>query len=158
VDKLSLVIFQQDCVGCHACEVACKQEHGLGVGPRFVKVVERSPHYFPIFCHHCSKPPCEDACPVEAISRDERGIALIDEKLCIGCVACVEACPFGAMQFDEEREVAVKCDLCSERLKRSEEPACSMVCPTRCISWGDTKAIYEKIERRLLQQQDSVRQ
>jgi Fe-S-cluster-containing dehydrogenase component len=154
VERLSLIIFQEDCMGCHACEVACKQEHGLDVGPRLIKVIERSPYYIPIYCHHCSRPPCKDACPVEAISRDERGIAHIDEQLCIGCMACIEGCPFGAVQFDEEREVALKCDLCFERLEKGEEPACSMVCPTRCIIWGDTKAIYQMMERRLLQQQD----
>jgi Fe-S-cluster-containing dehydrogenase component len=87
---------------------------------------------------------------VDAISRNERGIVLIDKDLCIGCKACIEACPFGAMQFDEEREVALMCDLCYERLKTNEEPACSMACPTRCILWGDMRAISEKMERRLL--------
>ena len=149
--KVSLMVFQKDCMGCHACEVACKQEHGLGVGPRFIKVIERAPSYYiPIYCHHCAKPPCKDSCPVDAISRNEWGIVRVDEELCIGCKACVEACPFGAMQFDEEQEVAMMCDLCYERLKNDEEPACSMVCPTRCILWGDMKAISEKMEQRLL--------
>jgi Fe-S-cluster-containing dehydrogenase component len=152
MDKVSLIIFQEDCVGCHACEVACKQEHGLDVGPRLIRVVERPPVYVPIYCHHCSKPPCRDSCPVEAISRDETGIVHIDEELCIGCKACVEACPFGAMQFDDETDVAVKCDLCYERLKSGREPACSKACPTRCIVWGDMKAINRKMERRLLRQ------
>jgi Fe-S-cluster-containing dehydrogenase component len=154
MDKLALIIFQEDCTGCHACEVACKQEHGLDVGPRLIKVIERSPVFLPIYCHHCSKPPCKDACPPEAISRDERGIAHIDEELCIGCMACIEACPFVAMQFDQEREVAVKCDLCYERLNSGQEPACTMACPTRCILWGDMKAIRGKMERRLVQQVD----
>ena len=153
MEKVSLVIFQKDCMGCHACEVACKQEHNLGVGPRLIKVVEKSPAYIPIYCHHCARPPCKDACPVEAIFRDERGIVHIKEERCIGCKACIEACPFGAMQFDEEREVAVKCDLCHERLKNNEEPACSKACPTQCILWGDMKNLSEEIQERLLQHQ-----
>jgi len=155
MEKVSLLIFQKDCMGCHACEVACKQEHNLGVGPRLIKVIERAPCYIPIYCHHCARPPCKDACPVEAIFRDERGIVHIKEDLCIGCKACIEACPFGAMQFDEQREVAMKCDLCHERLKNNEEPACSMACPTRCILWGDMKKISEEIEERSLQEQTS---
>jgi Fe-S-cluster-containing dehydrogenase component len=149
--KLSLMVLQKDCMGCHACEVACKQEHGLGVGPRLIKVIERAPDYVPIYCHHCAKPPCKDSCPVDAISKDERGIVHVDAELCIGCKACIEACPFGAMQFDEQREVALMCDLCYERLNNNEEPACSMACPTRCILWGDMTAISQEMESRLLQ-------
>jgi len=152
MEKVSLIIFQKDCMGCHACEVACKQEHNLGVGPRLIRVVEKSPVYIPIYCHHCAKPPCKDACPVEAIFRDEQGIVLINEELCIGCKACLEACPFGAMQFDDDKEIAVNCDLCHERLKNNEEPACSLICPTRCILWGDMKKVSEEIEERFLQQ------
>ena len=148
--KVSLMILQKDCVGCHACEIACKQEHGLGVGPRLIKVIERSPAYIPIYCHHCAKPPCKDVCPADAISRNDRGIVSVDVELCIGCRACVEACPFGAMQFDEDKDVAMMCDLCYDRLQNGEEPACSTVCPTRCILWGDMKAIYDGMEQKLL--------
>ena len=151
--KMSLIIFQGDCTGCHACEVACKQEHGLGIGPRLIRVIEKTPDFIPIYCHHCAKAPCKDACPVDAITKNEQGIVLIDNELCIGCKACVEACPFGAMQFDEDREIAVKCDLCIDRLKNNEEPACSLACPTNCIFWGDMKNdISYRIEKRALEE------
>jgi NADH-dependent fumarate reductase subunit E len=150
VGNVSLIIFQDNCVGCHACEVACKQEHGLDVGPRLIKVLERAPFYVTIYCHHCTKPPCKDACPEEAIFRDETGIVQIKQDRCIGCKACLEACPFGSLQFDELREVAVKCDLCHERLKNDEEPACATVCPTRCILFGDMKRISKELEERSL--------
>ena len=150
MEKVSLIFFKSDCIGCHSCEIACKQEHGLGVGPRLVKVIEKAPDFIPVYCHHCADAPCKNACPVEAISRNEQGIVLIDDGLCIGCKACVEACPFGAMQFDEEREIAVKCDLCIERLKNNELPACVLVCPTNCILYGDMREIQEKIEQRII--------
>ena len=146
MEKISLIVFQKDCMGCHACEVACKQEHNLGIGPRLIRVVEKSPFYIPIYCHHCARPPCRDACPVEAILRDERGIVRINEEMCIGCKACVEACPFGAMQFDDDKDIAVKCDLCYERLKNNEEPACCKACPTQCIFWGDMKKLSDRVE------------
>ncbi len=143
--KISLVFLKKDCMGCHACEVACKQEHGLGPGPRLVRVIENSPDFMPVYCHHCAHPPCQAACPSDAIRRNDRGIVLLDGDLCIGCRECLQACPFGAMQFDEDNEVAIKCDLCIERLERGEQPACSSVCATRCIFWGDTRRLSEKL-------------
>jgi Fe-S-cluster-containing dehydrogenase component len=147
MEKIALLISKKNCMGCHACEVACKQEHGLGVGPRLVKVLEKSPDYIPIYCHHCAKAPCQKACPVEAISRNEQGIVLIDDDLCIGCRECLEACPFGAMQFEDQREVAVKCDLCLHRLAENKQPACLSVCPTGCISLGGKKSIAAVFEK-----------
>ena len=145
MSKITLRFFKADCMGCHGCEVACKQEHGLGVGPRLVRVVEDSPDFVPIYCHHCAKAPCREACPSGAIFRNDRGIVLIDPELCIGCKDCLEACPFGAMQYDDERETAVKCDLCSDRLENGQAPACSTVCGTGCIFWGDTGQLTERI-------------
>ena len=147
MEKISLVISRKDCMGCHACEVACKQEHGLGVGPRLVRVLEKGPDFFPVYCHHCAKAPCKEACPVEAIFRNEQGVVLIDNDLCIGCRECLEACPFGAMQFDDHREIAVKCDLCVHRLADGKSPACMSVCPTGCIRFGDQKNIASVFEK-----------
>jgi Fe-S-cluster-containing dehydrogenase component len=143
--KLSLMFYKKDIMGCHACEVACKQEHGLGVGPRLVRVIEEAPDYYPVYCHHCADAPCKKACPTEAIARNEQGIVLIDAALCIGCRECLEACPFGAMQFDDDRECAVKCDLCVERLAAGGTPACGAVCPTACITWGSSKVQADRL-------------
>jgi len=86
--KVSLVFNENDCMGCHACEVACKQEHDLGVGPRVVKVIEKSPRFWPLFCHHCDDAPCAKACPVDAIIKDpETGVVLHDREKCTGCDA-----------------------------------------------------------------------
>ncbi len=147
MEKVSLQIRKTDCMGCHACEVACKQEHGLGVGPRLVRVIEEISDFIPVYCHHCARPSCKEACPVEAISRNEQGIVLIDNDLCIGCRECIEACPFGAMQFEDNQEVAVKCDLCIERLVDNKQPSCMGVCPTGCIQFGAKKNIAAVFER-----------
>jgi Fe-S-cluster-containing dehydrogenase component len=147
---LSLIVNTKDCVGCHACEIACKQEHNLPVGPRLIKVSSEGPRqidgkpqlrYKVEHCQHCNLPPCKDACPVSAISTREDGIAIISEELCNGCMKCIEACPYGVMQFDEVRKLARKCDLCVERLDKGLQPACIAICPSHCISFGNRKKL-----------------
>lgn len=133
MERLKLRINAEDCMGCHACEIACKQEHGLGVGPRLIKIIEHIDRFTPIYCRHCARPPCREACPVEAIKKDEEGIVHISEELCIGCRDCVDACPFGTMQFDEVQGMARKCDLCAALLAEGQMPACASVCATKCI-------------------------
>jgi len=86
--KITLVFDERNCSGCHACEVACKQEHGLGVGPRIVRVIERAPAFKPLYCHHCIDAPCAIACPEDAITTDpETGVVLHDIDKCDGCDA-----------------------------------------------------------------------
>jgi NADPH-dependent glutamate synthase beta subunit-like oxidoreductase len=86
--KISLKFYEEDCSGCHSCEVACKQEHGLGVGPRVVRVIEKAPNFKPLFCHHCKEPACALACPEDAITKDpETGVVLHDNDKCTGCNA-----------------------------------------------------------------------
>ena len=86
--KVTLLFNQYECMGCHACEVACKQEHGLGVGPRVVRVLERAPFFKPLFCHHCDHAPCALSCPEDAITIDPKTkVVLVDEDKCNGCDA-----------------------------------------------------------------------
>jgi NADPH-dependent glutamate synthase beta subunit-like oxidoreductase/Fe-S-cluster-containing dehydrogenase component len=90
MEKITLAFNEKNCSGCHACEVACKQEHGLGVGPRLVRVLERTPFFKPLYCHHCEEAPCVIACPESAITQDPRsGVVLVDESKCTGCDAVV---------------------------------------------------------------------
>ena len=152
--EYALMVDAKSCVGCNACEVACKQEHNLPVGPRWIMVFPGSVEeiegrlqlrYVVTHCMHCSQPLCRDACPVGAITKREDGIVLIDEELCTGCRDCIEACPLGAMQFDEEKSLAEKCDLCIERIERGLQPACVAACPSHCIYFGDTSYITEQL-------------
>ncbi len=157
--EYALIVNTEECVGCNACEVACKQEHNLPVGPRWIRVRPDSPReiegklqlrYVVTHCMHCSRPPCKDVCPVEAISKREDGIVLIDEELCTGCKDCIEACPLGVMQFDVEKGVVQKCDLCVDRLDRGLQPACVTTCPGHCIYSGDIKEITDKLGQKRL--------
>ncbi len=88
--KVTLMINEGECMGCHACEVACKQEHGLGVGPRVIRVLERAPSFKPLFCHHCEDAPCALACPEDAITIEAKTkVVLLNEDQCNGCDAII---------------------------------------------------------------------
>jgi NADPH-dependent glutamate synthase beta subunit-like oxidoreductase len=88
MNKITLMINERNCCGCHACEVACKQEHGLGVGPRIVRVIEKAPVFKPLYCHHCEDAPCAIACPEGAITTEPgTGVVLHDNDKCDGCDA-----------------------------------------------------------------------
>lgn len=159
VKKYSLIVNTKDCVGCSACEVACKQEHNLSPDSGWIEVHSDGPReiedklqlrYMVTHCMHCSRPSCRDVCPVDAISKRRDGIVLIDEKLCNGCKACIEACPFGVMQFDEERGVAQKCDLCVDRLDNGLQPTCVAACPSHCIYLGDIQEITKRLGKETL--------
>ena len=157
--EYALMVNTEDCVGCNACEVACKQEHNLPVGPRWIRVFPDSPReiegrlqlrYVVTNCMHCSHPLCRDACPVDAITKREDGIVLIDKELCTGCKDCIEACPLGVMQFNEAEGLAEKCDLCVERIDKGREPACVAACPSHCIYFGDISRITAQLGKQKL--------
>lgn len=138
-----LEVEEEECWGCRACEVACKQEHRLPAGLRLIRVVEDGPRMTegrPFFlyrlhlCRHCEQPSCLPTCPEGAISQRADGIVILDEKRCSGCRACLEACPYQAIVFDPEQGVARKCNLCHHRVDQGLLPACADgICLAHCI-------------------------
>ena len=155
------------CVGCHACVTSCKEWNTSGsAGPltdlnayganpsgtffNRVQTFEAGTFpntqtvHFPKSCLHCEEPPCVPVCPTGAsYKRKEDGIVLVDYDKCIGCSYCSWACPYGARELDQERQVMTKCTLCvdriySETLPESEKkPACVLACPTSARIFGD---------------------
>jgi molybdopterin-containing oxidoreductase family iron-sulfur binding subunit len=109
-DKLSwaMLIDVRKCVGCYACTIACKSENisPPAVAYRKVLDLERGKYpdlrrdFVPVLCNHCENPPCVTACPVKATKKRPDGIVDMDYKQCIGCRACLNACPYGARQSD----------------------------------------------------------
>ena len=102
--------------------------------------------HFPKSCLHCEDPPCVPVCPTGAsYKRKEDGIVLVDYDKCIGCKYCAWACPYGARELDEERQVMTKCTLCVDRIydeqlpKEDRKPACVKACPTGARLFGDVK-------------------
>ena len=151
MSRLALMIDLERCIGCKSCEVACKQEHGLGLGEYRNRVLwlgdERSGalDFLTLSCAHCERPACLRACPVtpKAIEKDPiTGIVRVDESRCTGCGECVVACPYGAMGYDDRGHHAQKCDLCSQRRADGEATtACASVCPGRAITFGEREQL-----------------
>ena len=169
------------CIGCKACEVACKEWNQLpstngGVAEmsgnsydntmrldgnhwRHVKFVEqfsedRSEGRWLMMsdvCKHCVRAPCLEVCPTGAIIRTEFDTVVIQSDTCNGCRACIAACPFGVIGINPAADVAQKCTLCYDRLQAGLEPACSKACPTDSIRFGTIRELKQMAEARVEQ-------
>lgn len=143
--KWAKVIDHESCIGCHACTTACKSENEvpLGVTRTYVKAVDVGvfPQVRRAFqvtrCNQCEDSPCTVACPTSAMYRRDDGIVDFDKSICIGCKACIAACPYDAIFINPEDGAAEKCNFCAHRLEMDLEPACVTVCPTQAIMVGD---------------------
>ncbi len=93
--------------------------------------------FVPKMCNHCAKSPCTQVCPVGATYESPEGIALVDDKYCIGCRYCIQACPYGCRYLHPVKNTVDKCTLCYHRIKKGLSPACIEVCPTGARIYGD---------------------
>jgi len=155
VTRFGFALDQRSCIGCHACTVACKQEHGveLGVFRTWVKYIEQGTfpdvrRYFSVLrCNHCDDAPCVEVCPVTALYKREDGIVDFDPERCIGCKACLNACPYDALYIDPNSQTAAKCNFCAHRVDVGLKPSCEIVCPTQAITSGDLDDPDSEISR-----------
>ena len=139
------VIDHTRCIGCHACTTACKSENlvPVSVTRTYVKHVDvgvfpqaRRAHQV-TRCNQCAHAPCVTACPTAAMFKRADGIVDFDKSICIGCKACMAACPYDAIFINPEDHSAEKCNFCAHRIDIGLEPACVVVCPTQAILVGD---------------------
>ncbi len=159
------VIDNRKCIGCHACSTACKSENEvpLGVYRTWVKYVETGTypntrrHFQVTRCNHCANPPCVRICPVSAMYQRADGIVEFDGNACIGCKACMQACPYDAIYIDPETKTAAKCHYCAHRTEIGLEPACVVVCPEQAIIAGDMDDPDSNISYLLARQDVTVR-
>jgi Fe-S-cluster-containing dehydrogenase component len=143
--RYGFAIDQRTCIGCHACTVACKTEHEVPVGQfrTWVKYVDKGEYpsttreFGVLRCNHCTDAPCVAICPTGALFTRDDGIVDFDSDSCIGCKACMQACPYDAIYVDESTHTAAKCNFCAHRVDAGLEPACVVVCPTQSIWVGD---------------------
>ncbi|MGH9540799.1 MAG: 4Fe-4S dicluster domain-containing protein [Terriglobales bacterium] len=162
--RYGFVIAQDRCIGCHACTVACKEEHQvpIGVFRTWVKIIEQGsfPHAQRAFgvmrCNHCDAAPCTAICPTSALFRRSNGIIDFDSSRCVGCKACMQACPYDALYLDPASNTAAKCNFCAHRVERGLEPACVIVCPTQAILAGDLDDPSSNVSRVIAEQTTTV--
>ena len=148
-----LVVSGDKCTGCQRCEINCTLVNDGEASTHLSRVkvtrnlksydghgiYEDDWVYFPETCRQCEDPWCGNACPVEAIYADDRGVKMVDKEKCIGCGACVEACPWTMPTLNPETKKSSKCILCG---------ACVDGCPSGALSmvdWDDVTAAEQKM-------------
>jgi Fe-S-cluster-containing dehydrogenase component len=153
--RLGMVIDTRKCVGCMDCVVACKTENGVPDGHCRDWITQRLQGTLPHLrltitserCNHCDRPPCVNCCPTGASHVHDYGrVVLVDHDKCIGCKACLAACPYGA-RFVHPDGYADKCTFCIHRVERGELPACVSVCPTHSMTFGDLDDPESEVSR-----------
>ncbi|MHC4526307.1 MAG: 4Fe-4S dicluster domain-containing protein [Planctomycetota bacterium] len=156
----SIVTDIEKCMACKGCEMACAVVHSkskvleeaMAETPRPQRRVTVEPmegFAVPIQCRHCEEAPCIAVCPTAAIHRHQvNDPVLIDRELCIGCRFCLAVCPFGAIDISADGKAVVKCDLCVERTKAGQEPACVEACPTGALKLVEDKELTAAKRRR----------
>ena len=145
VPNYGFAIDLKMCIGCHACTIACKSEHDvpIGVNRCWVKTVEKGLFpdtkrlFLPMLCNQCEEAPCMRICPTSALFKRADGIVDLNGDACIGCKACMVACPYDQIFIDPNTRTAEKCNFCANRVENQLQPACVSVCPTECRIFGD---------------------
>src|SRR5262245_34208834 len=167
------------CIGCKACEVACKEWNQLPGRPpgenvlsgdsydntrrldgthwRHVKFVEQFDTsrvdgrwlMMSDVCKHCARAGCLEVCPTGAIVRTEFDTVVIQPDVCNGCRDCIPACPFGVIDINPVSHTAQKCTLCYDRLKVGMTPACAQACPTSSIRFGPIRELRDTAQKRV---------
>jgi tetrathionate reductase subunit B len=157
------------CNGCYCCQIACKDEHVANdwtpyakpqpdTGQFWLKLNEYvcgtipkvKMHYIPTLCNHCDDAPCMKACQVNAIYKREDGLVILDPVKCTGCKSCVDACPYKAIYFNEDLNIAQKCTGCAHLIDNGwKEPRCVDACPTQALKFmaeSEAKDLIAKAE------------
>jgi tetrathionate reductase subunit B len=149
--RYGMTIDLENCVRCRGCYINCKagnkiptqfdipgkparlwyDEHPVGKYPKVTMV------FIPYHCMQCDDAPCIPVCPTGANQRTKDGIVNVDKAKCIGCKACVDACPYGARYLREDKNIADSCDFCMDRVAKGKKPFCVEKCTGSAMAFGD---------------------
>lgn len=170
--KVGLLITPELCIGCRACQVACKSwkqlpaektaNKGSFENPsdlsasvfnkiRYVEVPSDKDPVRWLFvsqrCMHCEDAGCMKICPSPgALYKTKEGIVAYNKDKCIGCKLCIAGCPFNVPRYDEKDKIS-KCNLCSERVAEGLSPACAKTCPTGSLTFGNRDELIAKAQK-----------
>ena len=159
------------CVGCKACQVACKRRsnlppdldsEGIFDAPKgltadswtVIELYQEDPVTYSFVkkqCMHCIDPACASGCIVSALYKTDDGPVLYDDDKCIGCRWCMTACPFQVPKYQWEKTVPFvqKCDFCADRQDEGLDTACVASCPTGALLSGKRGELLEVAETRI---------
>lgn len=147
--RWAMVLDADKCIDCKACDVACRRENGIELGPYSYRnwitsygVEGEYPYlkqsFEPSQCQHCANTPCEKVCPTSCTYLTEDGIVRIDYDRCILCKTCITACPYDARYEAHQFHAIDKCTFCEHRIYEDGKlPACVDTCPTQVRVFGD---------------------
>ncbi|MCD8315785.1 MAG: 4Fe-4S dicluster domain-containing protein [Eggerthellaceae bacterium] len=150
--QYAIVTDLNRCVGCLACSVACKAVNGVEPGNFWIKTLRIGPnptvggsgdypdvemYFMPVQCQHCEDPCCVEVCPTGASQKQEDGTVQIDKSKCIGCQFCVMSCPYGVRYLNETERIVEKCTLCEQLVEQGGLPQCVAQCGSRARFFGD---------------------
>lgn len=172
VEFSGILIDSTRCVGCRSCEYACSESHGLQEPLDEVEAVrqtdekcntvvntfnlESGEKYIKRQCMHCNEPACAAACLTKAMFKTETGPVTWDSGKCMGCRYCMISCPFDSPKFEyhSANPKIQKCDMCFERLKEGNIPACAENCPNEAITFGKRRDLIKEARKRIIENPD----
>jgi formate dehydrogenase iron-sulfur subunit len=158
VTKKAHLIDLTLCVGCNACQTACKTSNNLPgdaeptLSPTaYTALQEFDGVYVRRMCQHCDDPACASVCPVGALTKTALGPVTYEADKCIGCRYCLQACPFQVPRYEwsSTHPRVQKCVFCSERLKQGRSTACAEACPTGATKFGDRDELLKEAHERI---------